>query len=937
MTPLLAQFLAESREFLQSIGDLLLQLEKTPDDSELLNDLFRSVHTLKGNSGLFEFPDMTRVLHAGEDLMVAVRDGRLAYSQALADALLDAMDFIVALCDQIARTQTLGPDYVVTANHHVSQLRSFIPVAVVQQKGGPVEAVPAAAQALITSATHAAPSAFLIFNGFKPTARQAAFSCLVNNESIFWLRYEPIAECFFQGDDPLHIVGQLPGVIARRVQPLKPWPSLAEIDVFQSNLHYQILTTASQAQLIEYLRFVPDQYHLQPLTLADCVAPELNALNEAERAAVETIYCALAAGQPLPDSANPAALFNRRPWQDFCGWLDFWLQLAQQNKTQVANWLLLAGRAYGYSWAAADCLNISSGLNANAAENKEVNKVKPVGGSETGDGLQHNPSNYPGITGADETANFNSANNFAGISEEDQSALLMILTHQRQIIAQVDDVPWWPGRLASVVTVLRSCCMALKHEQGLLDLAQAASTAQASRNLLPLNTWLDTFSAWVRTLHPQVPGEQPETLDQAEAQPTKQVEVAAPEREGDEARLVKRGEESQTLRSLKVDQGKIDRLMNLIGELIVAKNGMPYLANRAEEIFGVRELGREIKTHHSVINRIAEEMQDAIMQIRMMPFSTISSRYPRLVRDISRKLAKDVHFIVEGEDTEADKNIIESLADPLVHILRNSLDHGIESPAERVQAGKPAQATLRLRASQEADKVVILVSDDGRGIDPEKIKRKAYEKGLIDETALERLSEREAIHLIFAAGFSTAEVVSDLSGRGVGMDVVRSAVEKVNGTIAIDSQVGRGTRISIALPLSMAVTRVMLIETDKQLFAIPMDEVVETVRVAKSQIHRVKQHQTTLLRGRIVPLCHLHNLLQLAAEPVANADEELAVLVVRVGEEVIGVVVDNFHGTVDVIQKPLEGVLANLPGYSGSALLGDGSVLMVLNIRELVP
>ena len=376
--------------------------------------------------------------------------------------------------------------------------------------------------------------------------------------------------------------------------------------------------------------------------------------------------------------------------------------------------------------------------------------------------------------------------------------------------------------------------------------------------------------------------------------------------------------------------------MNLIGEMVVSKNALPYLAARAENVFGVRELAREIKTQYAVINRIAEEMQDAIMQVRMMPVSFVFQRFPRVVRDISSKLGKEVNLVLEGEDTEADKNIIESLGDPLVHIVRNSLDHGFEQPEVRRAAGKPAAGTLTIHASQETDRVLIEISDDGRGIDPAVIKRKAHEKGLIDEAALESLSDEEAVNLVFAPGFSTVDVVSDLSGRGVGMDVVRTAVNKVNGTVTIETEKGKGTRIRLSLPLSMAVTNVMIVESDGQIFGIPMDSVLETVRVPRAAIRTIKKRLATVLRGRIIPLESINTMLGLGAPAKANADDELAVLVVRLGGESVGLVVDDFHETMDILLKPMTGILAGMSAYAGSALMGDGSVLMVLNAKEML-
>jgi two-component system chemotaxis sensor kinase CheA len=290
---------------------------------------------------------------------------------------------------------------------------------------------------------------------------------------------------------------------------------------------------------------------------------------------------------------------------------------------------------------------------------------------------------------------------------------------------------------------------------------------------------------------------------------------------------------------------------------------------------------------------------------------------------------------MEGEDTEADKNIIESLGDPLIHIVRNSLDHGFELPEIRCAIGKPMVGTLTIRATQESDRVIIEIIDDGKGIDPEVIKRKAYEKGILDEMALERISDQEAVNLVFAPGFSTAEVISDLSGRGVGMDVVKTAIEKVNGAISLVSEKGKGTKIQLSLPLSMAVTNVMIIESDGQLFGVPMDSVVETVRVPRADIRMIKHSLATVLRGRIVPLKPINTLLEIPAPPLANDDDELAVLVVRLGDESVGLLVDDFRETVDIILKPMTGVLAQISAYAGSALLGDGSVLMVLNIKEM--
>lgn len=394
--------------------------------------------------------------------------------------------------------------------------------------------------------------------------------------------------------------------------------------------------------------------------------------------------------------------------------------------------------------------------------------------------------------------------------------------------------------------------------------------------------------------------------------------------------------DTKSLSVLKVTREKVDRLMELIGEMVVAKNALPYLADRAEQEFSCRELSREIKANHSVINRIAEEMQDAIMQVRMLPVGTVFQRFPRLVRDLSKKLGKQIRLDVTGDETEADKNMIESLSEPLIHLLRNSLDHGIESPQARLLAGKPAEGVISIHAWQEADRVNIRIRDDGSGIDPAKLKEKALQKGLLPIEKLESMSEKDLLQLIFMPGFSTADQISDVSGRGVGMDVVRSAIARVHGQIDLQSVLGVGTTLTLSLPLSMAVNKVMMIEVANQQFGLPMEVVVETVRVAEDAIHQIQGQKATVLRGKIIPLVNLHGLLGLSDSPRMNDQNELAVLVARIGHETVGVVVDEFESTIDILLRPLDGVLSGMHQYSGSALLGDGTVLLILNLTEVL-
>ena len=916
MNPLLEQFLSEAREFLQGIGEKLMQLEDEPDNAELMTELFRFVHTLKGNSGLFEFPEMTRVLHAGEDLMDAVRKGRVGYSQALADQLLDAMDFVGILCDEIDADGRIDASRAADSARLAKDLRSLIVVeAEADSTSASGDRKPTNSPAQQSATVNLAQ---LPLASIPELNRIEAYRRTQNGDALHWISYKPIEECFFQGDDPFFTARQTPDILWGNILARESWPPLAELDAYKCILEFQILTAAPRKELDEHYQYMPDQVEICNVDPLFLVIPQGNpnggpvygdfiddVLPHLETGDITALRIA---AQTMLELSNPELWLSSA-----LRWLILLIDSTPENTTAFRKIIESLRTLTSPNWS-----SVNSMPTAPAPAEKVI------------------------------SANVEFSEEKILLSDEDAAAIKFILAAQHQILSFDDKPSWLLGRLKAVAAVLINYCKVSGDLNGQAEIEEALEQSLKATSSTPLLTWLEVREneKLVRSVESNSPPKTATTNQIAApiANPVTLVEnssehpvVATSIVEG--PRFGRRAEDAgaaTSSKSLKVDQSKIDRLMNLIGEMVVSKNALPYLAQRAEDQFGVRELSREIKSQYSVINRIAEEMQDAIMQVRMMPVSFVFQRFPRLVRDISRKLGKEVQLVLEGEETEADKNIIESLADPLIHIVRNSLDHGLETPEARLAKGKPATGTLTIRAVQEGDQALIEIIDDGKGIDPNIIKRKAYEKGVIDEATMERITDREAINLVFAAGFSTAEVVSDLSGRGVGMDVVRTAVEKVNGTILLDSETGKGTRIRISLPLSMAVTKVMIVESDQQIFGVPMDHVMETVRVPISNIRTIKRSKTTVLRGNIVPLKTLNTLLGLSAQPKANADDEMAVLVVKINGDAVGLIVDQFRETIDIIQKPLGGVLSGLSAYSGSALMGDGSVLMVLNVKEIV-
>jgi two-component system chemotaxis sensor kinase CheA len=389
-------------------------------------------------------------------------------------------------------------------------------------------------------------------------------------------------------------------------------------------------------------------------------------------------------------------------------------------------------------------------------------------------------------------------------------------------------------------------------------------------------------------------------------------------------------------RSLRVDEAKIDALVDLAGEFLVAKNGFAHLAKRVEDELAGQGLARAVRRQHDVIDRLSSELHAAVLQLRLVPVAQVFRPFPRLVRDMSQQLEKSVTMVTEGETTESDKTIVDSLFEPLMHLVRNALDHGIETPQERREAGKPPGATLTLRAARTGDRFVIDVIDDGRGIDPAVVRRKAEEKGLLTAAELEVLSDEDAVDLIFSAGFSTADKVSNISGRGVGMDVVRTTIERIGGRVSLKSRVGAGTTVSLDLPMNMALLQIMVVEAGGQVFGIPMDAVTETVRLTPDRISRIKNNDGFVLRDRVVPICSLAELMNLPAKKKAEADVRL-VVAAEMGGRTAAIEVDAIRDRLEIVLKPMHGLLSGARGYAGTTLLGDGTVLLVLDLKEILP
>ncbi|RKX22916.1 MAG: hybrid sensor histidine kinase/response regulator [Candidatus Zixiibacteriota bacterium] len=386
--------------------------------------------------------------------------------------------------------------------------------------------------------------------------------------------------------------------------------------------------------------------------------------------------------------------------------------------------------------------------------------------------------------------------------------------------------------------------------------------------------------------------------------------------------------------TIRVGVDRLDSLMNMMGELVLGRNSLTQSLNTLNlEHVGDAQL-EQLSQSVSSVSFITTELQMAVMKMRMLPIGKVFSRYPRLIRDLSRESKKQIDLQIFGESTELDKSVIEEIGDPLVHIIRNSCDHGIESPEDRVAKGKPAKGTVKLSAAQEGSSIVITVEDDGRGFDLEAIKIKAVERGLTTSSELEKMSNKEIFSFIFEPGFSTAKKITDVSGRGVGMDVVRTNILKLNGLVELNSEVGVGTTITIKLPLTLAIIQGLLVEVDNEVFILPLSSVYETVKMESLQIHYMNQKPVIKLRDDIIPMMNLNQLLDFDSK-CYNIDEKPYVIIIGLADKKLGVIVDRFLGQEEVVIKSLGKFLGNTEGIAGATILGDGRIRLIVDMIGL--
>ena len=423
--------------------------------------------------------------------------------------------------------------------------------------------------------------------------------------------------------------------------------------------------------------------------------------------------------------------------------------------------------------------------------------------------------------------------------------------------------------------------------------------------------------------------EAPEETPKPGGEPAEENPPAAPKKTERKAS----GRSERNTETIRVEVRRLDSLMDLVGELVLGRNRLLQLVSDLDGEHDAQELIHELVDTSTQVDFITTELQAAVMHTRMVQIGRVFNKFPRVVRDLAKEFNKQIDLVIEGQDTEVDKSLIEEISDPLVHLIRNASDHGVETPEVRRAQGKPDRGTIRLTAAHEGNHIVIRVEDDGAGIDPEKIKAHAISRGLITRKEADEMKDQNAFDLIFAPGFSTAKSVSQVSGRGVGMDVVKTNITRLNGAIQIESKIGEGTRFTLKLPLTLAIIQSLLVHVGKETFAIPLHSVLEVVGLRDGDVQTIRGREVIRLREQVMPLVRIGETLNV--QDAHTDDSRSYAVIVGIAHHRLGLIVDDLIGQKEIVIKPLGSFLKKTPAIAGSTILGDGRVIMILDMAEI--
>ena len=903
MDPLLEQFLSEARENLafidQNIGEI------GGDDPELLNSVFRAAHTLKGGSGIVGFESVKEITHHAEDLLDMLRGGKIEFQDSMVDALYDAFDEVMNLVEAAEETgdvvdadeETLAT-IVANLNEQmgkdVAQEESWsIPFTLVEEKSSIVNLPLHALRECNTKVA------------FRNGAIDEEFC---TQENFYAIVFDVDDSCMVYGNDPVYALSLLGEKVLGVYTCINDENAKSILSGTEDEdgllLRTQIIAfiKASYEEIEDALFNFIDELLFLPLDIETLLTLDVGEKGDA----IDSL-------KELAEIASSGDI--------------------EKMKEDVANALTLVGEATIQHAQLQRFLDI-----AGLVDGSDIEKLSPYF-ANLYKGDVYSVTDVPTPT----PQSSQSTTQEAPVQEQTQP------TTESASVEVTESIS------AAIENIVEQQFKALEYSESEEDIARIIAILDKLRKFDPqmpeFSDKQSVASYLAQRLGAQVPQSAPEQNTQEEetvqqevlqTQATQEVQEsvqAEKKQESSPATTATKAKEkvnkpaqkeekaaSVVGKTVKIEQASIDSLMNVIGELLVAKNSLPYLADNVANLTH-EQIKREIMEKYIFINRLSEQLQDLIMGMRMLPISYVFDRYPKLVRDIAKKLNKKVKLEMSGGDTKLDKNMIEMLADPMIHIMRNSLDHGIESPEVREQKGKNPTGKVELKAYAQSDRIIIEIIDDGAGINVDRVINKVLEKGLMTLEEIEALDDAKKAELVMLPGLSTAEEITEYSGRGVGMDVVKKSIESFGGTINISTVPNQGTTITLAIPMSLAVTSLLHVEMNSIHYGIPMDSVSETVKLEKEEIEYLNNEPFIYIRGEVIPLLFIKSML----DEEAMADAPLSIVVLNIKENRLAVVVNKFLGQLDVVQKPLTGIMEGHPLFSGTALLGNGQIIMSID------
>lgn len=962
---LFADFINEAKEHLETIEPNLLELEKAPDNLALLNDIFRPMHSLKGASGFLGLNRINQLAHKSENILDELRKGTMVVTPEIMDVILSSTDALRQMVENLEATNSEGD---VEIDHIIAQIEAIMngeaaaPAAEAAPAEAPAEPAPAAVEAAPEVEAAPAPEAPApaAEAPAAPSSEASGAEESPGMSSKEWVASLPdtkeyalnaFGEAHLKDfiDESLEITGNLNDGLLQLEEGDGQGDLVNDLFRFFHNMkgnsgiigynELNALTHEAETllnnvrqgkmtpthELIDLLLLVVDvmealvgridvasgktrPFDTEPILtqLKKAVAGEEVALPPALIAAQKGGKAGEAGdGKPV-DVVTPVIIPMGAEGDD----LDAF-QATIKQQFEIINAALATLRKDGAHKDSEDALFRCLTAIKNASSFVGFNDVKEY---------------------AERTAGIVDQGRSQGI---DFSLMVDLISQETAIIEEMaaaavkkkrEAAPAASEAAAPAAEPEKPAAAAPAAEPAPKPAAAAAAPAAPAAAAKP--------AAAAAPAAPAAAAKPAAPAPAAAAKPA--APAAKPAASAAKPAAKPATETAQKSSSIRVDHERLDHLMNLIGELIINRNRYALIARSLESggtDVDISQVAQSLSETTYAMARISDDLQDTIMKVRMVPVSSVFSRFPRLVRDLSRKSGKEVDLVMEGEETELDKSVVEAIGDPLVHLIRNSVDHGIEPEDVRVAAGKSPKGRVTLRAFHKGNSVAIEIEDDGKGIDPEKMREVAIRKGIITAEEAAQLDDREAVELIFAPGFSSADKITDISGRGVGMDVVRTNIKNLKGSVSTNTELGKGTRFTLSLPLTLAIIDALMVNVSGQTYAIPLDAVSETTKIECSRLTDVKGRKAVTLRGEVLGIVELAEMLDLPrTDPLP---EVLSVVVIHDNDRRLGLVVDRLLERQEIVIKPLGAYLGDLKGISGATIMGDGSVILILDPHEI--